>query len=116
MVLSGVGWRMPDLERPLGAFAACFVLIQTMLFAWKLRNDDDFLAWYSDGKGGAMMNDLEVIALDIRIRSGSLLDIERVAGWLLLVSPLPAALALLLHVYRKRVNAFARSLLLLDPE
>jgi hypothetical protein len=116
MALSGVGWRIPEIERPLGAFAAFFVQIQTMQFAWKLRNDPGFLAWYREGKGGAMMNDLEVIALDIKIWTGASLDIPDVAGWLLALGPVTMGTAVLLFVYRERVNAFARSLLLLDSE
>jgi hypothetical protein len=116
MALSGVGWRIPEIERPLGAFAAFFVQIQTMQFAWRLRNDADYLAWYREGKGGAMMNDLEVIALDIKIWTGLSLDIEQVAGWLLASSLIPMASAVLLFVFRERVRVFARSLLLLEPE
>jgi hypothetical protein len=116
MALSGRGWRMPEIERPLGAFAAFFVQIQTMQFAWRLRNDPGYLAWYREGKGGALMNDLEVIALDIKIWTGLPLDIEKVAGWLLVFSFVPVAVALLLYICRERVNAFARSLLLLDPD
>jgi len=116
MALSGVGWRIPEIERPLGAFTAFFVQIQTMQFAWRLRNDADYLAWYREGKGGAMMNDLEVIALDIKIWTGLSLDIEQVAGWLLAFSLIPVAIAILLYVFREPVNAFARSLLLLDPD
>ena len=116
MALSGVGWRIPEIERPLGAFAAFFVQIQTMQFAWRLRSDADYLAWYRGGKGGAMMNDLEVIALDVKIWTGMEVDIVQVAGWLLAFSPIPALVAILLFLYREPVNAFARSLLLLDPD
>jgi hypothetical protein len=114
MALAGVGWRMPEIERPLGAFAAFFVQFQTMGFAWRLRHDDAFLAWYRDGKGGAMMNDLEVMALDLRIWTGAALSIEQVAGWLLAFSLVPPAVALLLYVCRDRVRTLTRSLLLLD--
>ncbi len=116
MALSGRGWRIPEIERPLGAFAAFFVQLQTMQFAWRLRNDAVYLDWYREGKGGAMMNDLEVIALDLKIWTGMALDIERVAGWLLAFSLLPPVAAVLLYLYRERVNAFARSLLLLAPD
>jgi len=116
MALAGVGWRMPEIERPLGVFAAFFVQIQTMQFAWKLRNDASFLDSYREGKGGAMMNDLEVIALDLKIWTGWALDIEQVAGWLLAFSLVPVGLALVLFVFRERVNGFARSLLLLEPD
>lgn len=116
MALSGVGWRIPEIERPLGAFAAFFVQIQTMTFAWKLRHDAAFLAWYREGKGGALMNDLEVIALDVRIWTGLTPDVEQVAGWLAASAMVPIAAALALFVFRERVNAFARSLILLDPD
>jgi len=116
MALAGVGWRMPEIERPLGAFAAFFVQIQTMHFAWQLRNDASFLDWYREGKGGAMMNDLEVIALDLKIWTGWALDIEQVAGWLLAFSLVPVGAALVLFVFRERVNGFARSLLRLEPD
>ena len=114
MALSGVGWRIPEIERPLGAFAAFFVLFQTATFAWKLRNDAGYLAWYKGGKGGAMMNDLEVMALDLRIWTGAALSIEQVAGWLLAFSLVPPAVALLLYVCRDRVRTLTRSLLLLE--
>ena len=42
------------------------------------------------------------------------MDIERVAGWLLGFSLLPPLIAVLAWVYRERVNAFLRSLLLLE--
>lgn len=39
-----------------------------------------------------------------------------VAAWLLVFSLIPLVIAFLLYLYRERVNAFARSLLLLDPD
>lgn len=116
MALSGRGWRAPEIERPLGAFAAFFVQIQTMQFAWKLRNDAEYLSWYRQGKGGAMMNDLEVIALDLKIWTGVSLSIEEVAGWLLTFSFVPIGAALLLYLFRERVNAFGWSLLQLGKD
>lgn len=116
MALSGKGWRAPEIERPLGAFAAFFVQLQTMQFAWKLRNDEAFLAWYRDGKGGAMMNDLEVIALDIKIWTGVSMGIEELAGWLLLFAVIPPTVAILLFVFRDRVRALARSFRLLRAD
>jgi hypothetical protein len=82
MALANVGWRVPEVERPLGAFLGCFVQIHTMHFAWKLMHDAEFLAWYREGKGGALMNDLESIALDLHIHTGIPLTAEAIAGWL----------------------------------
>ncbi|HEX7828295.1 MAG TPA: hypothetical protein VF787_01505 [Thermoanaerobaculia bacterium] len=92
--ITGEGWRNPDLERPLGAFVAFFVQIHSMHFAWKLINDPDFLAWYREGKGGALMNDLEVVALDLRIWLGIEMSIEGVAKALLFFSIVPAFIAI----------------------
>lgn len=110
MALTGVGWRMPSIERPLGAFAAFFVLFRTTTFAWQIRNDAEFLAWYRGGKGGALMNDLEVVALDVRIWTGAVVDIERVAGWLLVAAPIPAVIAVLAYLGRERVAAWSSAL------
>ena len=43
------------------------------------------------------------------------LDIPEVAGWLLALSVVTPVVAIMLYVFRERINAFARSLLLLDP-
>lgn len=94
--LTGEGWRNPDLERPLGAFIAFFVQIHSTHFAWKLLNDPAFLDWYREGKGGALMNDLEVVALDLQIWLGIEPHIEGVAKALLVFSIVPAIVA----VYR----------------
>jgi hypothetical protein len=114
MALTGIGWRIPEIERPLGAFAAFFVQMQTLRFAWRLRHDAAFLAEYGEGKGGAMMNDLEVIALDVKIWTGVSMDVREVAGWLMLFALVLPAAAVLLYVYRQRVHEFARSLLVLE--
>jgi len=114
MALTGVGWRIPEIERPLGAFAAFFVQMQTLRFAWRLRHDVAFLAEYIGGKGGAMMNDLEVIALDLRIWTGASLDIREVAGWLVFLALVAPVAAVLLYVFRLRVHAAWHALLVLD--
>jgi hypothetical protein len=114
MALAGIGWRLPEVERPLGAFVAFFVQMQTLRFAWRLRHDAAFLAEYGQGKGGAMMNDLEVIALDVRIWTGVSMDVREVAGWLVFLALFVPAAAILLYVYRRRVHHFARSLLVLE--
>jgi hypothetical protein len=111
MALAGVGWRIPEIERPLGAFAAFFVQMQTLEFAWNLRHDAAFLAEYRAGKGGAMMNDLEAIALDLKIWTGVSMDIREAAGWLLFAALVIPAAATLLYVFRRRVSGFMHSLL-----
>lgn len=115
MALAGVGWRIREIERPLGAFAAFFVQLQTLRFAWRLRHDAAYLAEYAEGKGGALMSDLEVIALDIKIWTGVSLDIPQVAGWLMFAALAVPAAAILLYVFRQRVRELATSLLLVEP-
>ncbi len=100
--LSGRGWRMPEIERPLGAFAAFFVQIHSMLFARRLMTDPDFLAWYREGKGGALMNDLEVVALDLHIYTPVNPGIEGVAKLLLIFSLIPIAAAVAWHLHEQR--------------
>ncbi|HEX2833844.1 MAG TPA: M50 family metallopeptidase [Thermoanaerobaculia bacterium] len=94
--ITGEGWRNPDVERPLGAFIAFFVQIHSTHFAWKLIHDTGFLEWYREGKGGAIMNDLEVVALDLQIWLGWQPQIEGVAKGLLFFSLVPLVIA----VYR----------------
>jgi hypothetical protein len=109
--LAGVGWQIPELERPLGAFAAFFVQIHSMLFAFRLRNDADFLALYREGKGGALMNDLEVVALDLNIYLGFNPGIRGVAGMLIVFSFVPFTVALIWYLFRSRSHRFVVSLL-----
>ncbi|MDH3283222.1 MAG: hypothetical protein OEQ13_00635 [Acidobacteriota bacterium] len=111
MALANVGWRSPELERPLGVFAAFFVQIHSMMFAWRLRDDPDYLAWYREGKGGALMNDLEVFALDLQIWTGISVGIEDVAGWLMTFSLVPLGAAIVLYIYRARVSSLVHWLL-----
>ena len=113
--LSGVGWKIPEIERPLGAFAAFFVQIHSMRFAMNLRSDPDFLAWYREGKGGALMNDLEVVALDLKIYLGLDASIEGVAGWLLVFSFVPIVVAIGWYLRRSRWHQLVRSLLIVRP-
>lgn len=91
--LTGSGWKSPEVERPLGAFVAFFVQIHSALFASRLINDAGYLAWYREGKGGALMNDLEVIALNLQIYLGLNPQIIGVARVLLLLSIVPAIVA-----------------------
>ena len=108
--LAGVGWRAPAFERPLGAFVAFFVQIHSTLFAWRLTHDAQYLEWYRRGKGGAMMNDLEVVALDLQIWLGWFPQIEGVAKWLLVFSVMPTVIALLWYFERARWHRVLRAL------
>jgi hypothetical protein len=110
MAVSGRGWKHPELERPFGAFAGFFALISTISFAWRLRHDSDFLDWYREGKGGALMNDLEAVALDLHIHTRFNPGIEGLAGWLLLLATLPFPLALLWHLRRSSIHRLLRKL------
>lgn len=108
--LAGVGWKHPEVERPLGAFVAFFVQIHSTLFAWRLLRDGDFLAWYREGKGGALMNDLELIALDLQIYLGVNPEIAGVTRLLLFFSLLPTAVALIWYFERARWHRVLRAL------
>ncbi len=108
--LAGVGWRNPDLERPLGAFVAFFVQINSMGFAWRLMHDADFLDWYRQGKGGMLMNDLESIALDLHIHTPFNPGIIGVTRLLLLFSFVPIGVALLWYFQRARWHRVLRAL------
>ncbi|MFL6244377.1 MAG: M50 family metallopeptidase [Thermoanaerobaculia bacterium] len=108
--LSGTGWRAPEFERPLGAFVAFFVQINTTLFAWRLLHDAAFLDWYREGKGGALMHDLEVIALNLQIWTGASPGIEGAARGLLVFSMLPTVVALVWYFERSRWHRVLRAL------
>lgn len=108
--LAGVGWKHPDIERPLGAFVAFFVQIHSTVFAWRLINDGGFLELYREGKGGALMNDLEVIALDLNIHLAFNPEITGVARMLLVFSILPTAVALIWFFERARWHRLLRAL------
>ncbi len=112
--LAGVGWRVPLVERPLGAFVAFFVQIHSMMFAWRLTHDSAFLHWYREGKGGALMNDLEVVALDLQIWLGIAPGIEGVARGLLFFSLLPFGVALVWYLERARWHRVLRALKTVD--
>jgi hypothetical protein len=94
MALSGRGWRRPEIERPLGAMVAFFVQLYSWIFAFQLIRDVDFREWYREGKGGALMNDLEVVALNLKIYLGMNTSIEGVAKMLVLFSLIPPAVAI----------------------
>lgn len=111
MTISGRGWRMPEIERPLGAFVAFFVLMSTTVFAWRLGHDVDFMSWYLEGKGGALMNDLEIVALNLHIYTPFNPGVEGLANLLLFFAPLPFVAALLLHLKHAKVSTLARELI-----
>lgn len=108
--LAGVGWKNPGLERPLGAFVAFFVQIHSTAFAWRLITDPVFMDWYREGKGGALMNDLEIIALDLQIYLNLNPGIIGVARMLLLFSVMPTAVALVWYFERSRWHRVLRAL------
>jgi len=108
--LSGSGWRAPTFERPLGAFVAFFVQIHSTLFAWRLLRDAEFLQWYREGKGGALMNDLEVVALNLQIWLGVAPGIEGAARGLLVFSLVPIVVSLLWYFERARWHRVLRAL------
>jgi len=108
--LAGVGWRNPEVERPLGAFVAFFVQINSMHFAWRLIHDPEFLEWYKEGKGGMLMNDLEAIALDLHIHTPFNPGIEGVARLLLLFAFVPIGVALIWYFQRARWHRVLRAL------
>jgi hypothetical protein len=116
MALSGVGWRMPEVERPLGAFAAFFVQIQTMVFAWRLFHDPDMLAVYREGKGGALMNDLEVVALNLHIYLGLNTSIEGMAKLLFVFSFVPIPVAIVWYLQRARWHRIGHALLQVEGQ
>jgi membrane protein CcdC involved in cytochrome C biogenesis len=60
------------------------------------------------------MNDLEVIALDVKIWAGVSMDIREVAGWLMLLALVVPIAAILLYVFRQRVRDAWHSLLVLE--
>lgn len=108
--LSGTGLRNPEIERPVAAFIAAFVTINSVGFAQRLRSDAEFVAWYREGKGGMLMNDLESVALDLKIHFGWDMTVERVATWLLIFSVLPFVTALIWYFERSRWHRLLRSL------
>ena len=112
--LAGVGWRNPELERPLGAFLAFFVQIHSTLWTWRLLHDEGMLAEYRRGKGGALMNDLEVIALNLQIYLGFNPGIDGVARWLLVFSVMPTVVALVWYFERARWHRVLRALRTVD--
>ena len=81
-----------------------------IVFCRNLMTDPDFLAWYKEGKGGMLMNDLEGIALDLHIHTPFNPGIEGVARLLLLFTFVPIAAALIWYFQRARWHRVLRSL------
>lgn len=113
LALAGIGWRVPEIERPLGAFVAFLVQIYSLRFAWTLIHDADAVQAYRQGKdgGGALMNDLEVVALDLHIHTPLNPGIVGLARLLLVFSFVPITVALLWYFKRPRWHRMLRSLL-----
>lgn len=111
MALANVGFRIPEIERPLGAFIAFFVQIYGMQFALRLMNDADYLAWYQEGKGGAIMNDLEVVALDLHIHTPLNPGIRGVAAFLFAFSFVPIGVAVGWYLNRARMHRLKSALM-----
>lgn len=114
--LAGVGWKNPAVERPLGAFVAFFVQIHSMLFAWGLMHDGALMDRYKGGKdgGGGFMNDLEVVALDLKIYLGWMVEIETVTKWMFAFSFVPMIVGLVWYFERARWHRVLRSLRTVD--
>lgn len=89
LVLAGIFFYRALTHGALDAFVGFFVQIHSTLFAWRLLSDSAFLDLYREGKGGALMNDLEVIALNLQIWTGFWPGIEGVARVLLVLSLVP---------------------------
>ena len=94
MAIANIGWRKPEIERPIAALIAFFVQFDSWIFALRLIRDQDFLAWYEEGKGGALMNDLEVVALNLKIYLGLNTTTQSVAKLLFVFSFIPFGAAL----------------------
>jgi len=110
MAIAAVGWRAPEIERPLAVMIAFFMQFSSWIFALDLIRDSDFLEIYKQGKGGALMNDLEVIALNLRIYLGIEATIPGLAKLLLLFSFVPLSVAFWLALRHERIEAAIESL------
>lgn len=111
MVIANVGWRIPEIERPLGAIVAFFVQFSSWIFAIRLIRDREFLGLYQEGKGGALMNDLEVVALNLKIYLGMNATIQSLAKLLFVLSFVPMSVAFWLALRHDRVEQTIESLL-----
>src|SRR5436190_17862293 len=116
MALANVGWRMPEVERPLGAFLACFLEINMIRFCLALMHDQDFLEVYRQGKGGALMHDVDAVSSDLIIHTGWHPSIQTLAFLLLLFSFVPMILAVLLYLRRGDVQRVVTSLYVVQAD
>ena len=105
MAVAGIGWRIPEIERPLGAIIAFYTEFHVWTFLIQLTRSQEFLAQYKEGKGGALMNDLETVALNLKIYLGMDSTIQSVAKMILVLSFIPFGVAFWLALQRDRVEA-----------
>lgn len=110
MAIAGIGWRIPELERPLGAFVAFFIEINMILFCLDLMHNQDFLEDYRRGKGGMLMHDIDAISADLTIHTPWHPSIQGLAFLLLLFSFVPMTVAVLWHLRRRQVYRVITSL------
>jgi len=111
MALANIGWRMPEVERPLGAFLALFLEINMIRFCLELMHDQDALEIYKQGKGGMLMHDVDAVSSDLIIHTGWHPSIQTLAFLLLLFSFVPLALAVLVYLRRGQIRRVVTSLL-----
>ena len=100
MALAGIGWRIPELERPLGAFIAFFIQFNMISFCLDLMHDQDILEVYKQGKGGMLMHDIDSISADLIIHTPWHPSIQALARLLLLLSFAPLMIAVVLYFRR----------------
>ena len=110
MAVAGVGWRIPEVERPLGAFVAFFIEINMIFFCLDLMHDQDFLEVYKQGKGGMLMHDVDSVSADLTIHTPWHPSIQALAFLLLLFSFVPMTIALFLYLRRDQVQRVITSL------
>ena len=104
MAIAGIGWRIPEIERPLGAFLAFFIEINMIRFCLNLMHDQDFLEVYKQGKGGMLMHDVDSISTSLIIHTAWHPSIQMLARLLLLFSFVPMGVALLWYFRRSQAH------------
>ena len=116
MALANIGWRMPAVERPLGAFLAFFIEINMIRFCLALMHDQDFLETYRQGKGGMLMHDVDAISSDLIIHTRWHPSIQTLAFLLMLFSFSTLAVAVLLYLRRGDVQRVVTSLYVVQAD